>query len=224
MILYPSFSPGSIESSSSSVSGLLRSYISRCVRISWYCSGVMGTCAWMRCSAAAAGVSMPAVAAGVAPVKKLGVMPCPTMGVAPGPRLAGVSSQRDRGFLAPPSACALGVSPPHPGVALPPSLGVASSQRFLRPGVGAAAPPTPGVASHLLPTAGVASTWSHSDVGAAAASPPSCESHRLRFFSAGAACGAAAGAAVCAACEAAASSASLRFFSTMFCMVLSISR
>jgi len=48
-----------------------------CVRASWYCSGVMGTWAWILCRAAAAGVSMPMPPAGVAPVKKPGVMPTP---------------------------------------------------------------------------------------------------------------------------------------------------
>jgi len=41
--LYPSFSEGSMASSSSSVNGLFLSHISFCSLMSWYCSGVKGT-------------------------------------------------------------------------------------------------------------------------------------------------------------------------------------
>ena len=68
------------------------------------------------------GVSMPAnPVAGVAPVKNPGVTPiCPEAaeGVAEGPRLAGVSSQRLRGFFGIAAAMLSdGVSPCHAGVA-----------------------------------------------------------------------------------------------------------
>lgn len=68
------------------------------------------------------GVSIPAnPVAGVAPVKKPGVTPsCPeaTEGVAAGPTLAGVSSQRLRGFLGIAAAMPSdGVSPCQAGVA-----------------------------------------------------------------------------------------------------------
>mmetsp|Transcript_31998 Transcript_31998/g.80824 ORF Transcript_31998/g.80824 Transcript_31998/m.80824 type:complete len:221 (+) Transcript_31998:2961-3623(+) len=197
-----------MASSSSSESGRLRSSTSLSHRWAWYCSGVIGT---LGCTLDGMGVSMPRPPMGVAPT--IGVAPtmgvAPTIGVAASADTAGVSSQRERGFLPTTGVAPMpGVASHCPPAGVAPLSAVGVSSQRLRRGVGASTarpgvasqrlgvasmPAAPGVASQRL-TCGVASTSSHESLAFLDASVAWSQRLRRLLPAAGAAAGAGGGA------------------------------